>query len=168
MFMSKQRAFTLVEMFIVLALLAIFAQVAVPAFQDFIEANQQQALQEQIVRAVQNARTHAVTHRIQVELCGSRDGIVCHNDWSEGWLLREVKQTTPLHITRLDSSKKHLQWSGFQNKIQFHRNGNSPTGNGRFYSCHKQRISWQLVLNRQGRLRVASSSENEEETARCS
>ena len=109
MFMSKQRAFTLVEMFIVLALLAIFAQVAVPAFQDFIEANQQQALQEQIVRAVQNARTHAVTHRIQVELCGSRDGIVCHNDWSEGWLLREVKQTTPLHITRLDSSKKRLQ-----------------------------------------------------------
>ena len=57
MFMSKQRAFTLVEMFIVLALLAIFAQVAVPAFQDFIEANQQQALQEQIVRAVQNAQS---------------------------------------------------------------------------------------------------------------
>lgn len=168
MFMSKQRAFTLVEMFIVLALLAIFAQVAVPALQDFIEANQQQALQEQITRAIHKARTHAVTHRVQVELCGSRDGIACHNDWSEGWLLREVKHRTPLHITRLDSSKKRLQWSGFQNKIQFHRNGNSPTGNGRFYSCHKQRISWQLVLNRQGRLRVASSSENEEETARCS
>ncbi len=166
--MSKQGAFTLVEMLIVLALLAIFAQIALPAYQELIEANQQQALQEQITRAVQNARTHAVTHRVQVELCGSRDGIVCDNDWSQGWLLREVKPSPPLHITRLDSSKKRLQWSGFQHKIQFHRNGNSPTGNGRFYSCHKQRISWQLVLNRQGRLRVASSSENERESARCS
>ena len=81
--MSKQCAFTLVEMLIVLALLAIFAQIALPAYQELIEANQQQALQEQITRAVQNARTHAVTHRVQVELCGSRDGIVCDNDWSQ-------------------------------------------------------------------------------------
>ena len=57
--MRNQRAFTLVEMFIVLAVLAILAQVAVPAFQDFLERNQQQALCDQIARAVNNARAHA-------------------------------------------------------------------------------------------------------------
>ncbi len=167
MFMKNQRAFTLIEMLIVIALLAILAQIAVPAFQDFIEHNQQQALSDQIARAVHHARAHAVTHRVRVELCGSRDGVSCHSDWSQGWLMREINKTSPLAITRLNTDKQRLKWSGFQTKIQFHSNGISPIGNGRFYSCHKQRISWQLILNRQGRLRTASSSENEAEATRC-
>jgi type IV fimbrial biogenesis protein FimT len=168
MFMSYQRAFTLIELCIVLALLAILAQIAVPSFQDFLERNQQQALQDQLARAVQHARMHAITHRTRVELCGSIDGVNCHSDWSQGWLFREVKQIAPLSVTRLAPDKKRLNWSGFQTKIQFTSNGSSPIGNGRFYSCHKQHISWQLILNRQGRLRTASSSENEAEAARCS
>ena len=168
MWISYQRAFTLIEMFIVLALMAIVAQIAVPAFQDFLERNQQQVLSDQIARAVQHARAHAVTHRTRVELCGSRDGVSCHSDWSQGWLLKELKQDEPLNIMRLKPDKKRLNWSGFQSKIQFSSNGSSPTGNGRFYSCHKQQISWQLILNRQGRLRTASDSENEAEAARCS
>ena len=106
-------------------------------------------------------------HRIRVELCGSIDGLSCHSDWSQGWLLREAKNESPLSITRLSSDKKRLKWKGFQAKIQFHSNGSSPIGNGRFYSCYKQHISWQLILNRQGRLRTASKSENEAENARC-
>lgn len=168
MFMKNQRAFTLIEMLIVVALLAILAQIAVPAFQDFVERNKQQALADQVARAVQHARAYAVTHRVRVELCGSRDGVSCHSDWSQGWLLREINQTSPLAITRLNTDKQRLKWSGFQTKIQFHGNGISPISNGRFYSCHKQRISWQLILNRQGRLRAANNSENEAEAARCS
>ncbi|QEY59683.1 prepilin-type N-terminal cleavage/methylation domain-containing protein [Pseudomonas sp. C27(2019)] len=166
--MNDQRAFTLVEMCIVLALLAILAQVALPAFQDFLERNQQQALYNQIARAVNHARTHAVTHRVRVELCGTHDGRSCNKDWSQGWLLREVNQLQPIAVTQLKTDRRRLQWSGFQAKIQFHSNGISPTGNGRFYSCHKQEISWQLILNRQGRLRSASSTENAEQIARCS
>ena len=165
--MSNQRAFTLVEMLIVLALMAILAQIALPAFQDFIERNRQQALSDQVARAVNHARLYAVTQRVRVELCGSRDGIVCHSDWSHGWLLREVDQAQPVAITQLKTDQRRLQWSGFQPKIQFHASGISPNSNGRFYSCHKQRISWQLILNRQGRLRSASPSENEAAIARC-
>ncbi len=166
--MKYQRAFTLVEMFIVLAILAIVAQMAVPALQDFLERNQQQALYHQVARAVNQARAHAVTHRVQVELCGSRDGINCHSDWSHGWLVREVNQNQAVAVTQLKSDRRRLHWHGFQAKIQFHSNGISPTGNGRFYSCYKQAISWQLILNRQGRLRSASASENNAEAARCS
>lgn len=79
--MNYQRAFTLVELCIVLALLAILAQIAVPAFHDFLERNQQQALYNQIARAVNHARAHAVTHRVRVELCGTLDGRSCSKDW---------------------------------------------------------------------------------------
>lgn len=166
--MSYQRAFTLIEMCIVLAILAILAQIAVPAFHDFIERNQQQALYNQVARAVNHARAHAVTHRIRVELCGTLDGLSCDKDWSQGWLLREINQPLPIAVTQLKTDRRRLQWSGFQAKIQFHSNGISPTGNGRFFSCYKQEISWQLILNRQGRLRSASSAENAEQVTRCS
>lgn len=165
--MQHQRAFTLVELCIVLVLLAILAQVALPSMQDFIERNQQQALYNQIARAVQNARTYAVTHRVRVELCGSGDGLSCDHDWAQGWLLRESSQLTPVSVTQLNTEQRRLQWSGFQSSIKFHSNGISPMGNGRFYSCYKQEISWQLILNRQGRLRTASTTENIAELARC-
>lgn len=70
--MYSQRAFTLVEIFIVLALLAILAQLAVPALQDFLERNQQQALYNQIARAVNQARSHAVTHRVRVNCAAAK------------------------------------------------------------------------------------------------
>lgn len=165
--MNVQRAFTLIEMMIVVALLTILGLVAVPALQDFIERNRQQALYHQIIRAVQHARSHAITQRVQVELCGSHDGVSCHSDWSRGWLLRDSQQTTALAVTQLNSDRQRLHWSGFRPRIQFHSNGISPTGNGRFYSCYKNAISWQLILNRQGRLRTASRSENAAEQARC-
>lgn len=167
MFRAYQRAFTLIELFIVLALLAILAQIAIPALQDFIERNQQQTLRDQIARAVQQARAHAVSQRTQVELCGSRDGVNCHSDWSQGWLIREVKTASILYITQLDPNKPRLKWSGFQPSINFYSNGINPTGNGRFYSCYQQQINWQLILNRQGRLRLANHSENQTEAARC-
>lgn len=165
--MQQQRAFTLVELLIVLTLLAILAQFALPTMHDFIQRNQQHALSNQIARALHNARAYAVTHRVGVELCGSQDGLSCVSDWSQGWLLREINQSTPVAVTQLNTQQPRLQWSGFQSTIKFHSNGISPIGNGRFYSCDQQDISWQLILNRQGRLRSASTAENAAEQARC-
>ena len=166
--MKNQYAFTLFEILTVLALLAIIGRIAVPALQDFLERNQQQAIFNQIVRAVHNARSHAVTQRVTVELCGSRDGLSCHSDWSHGWLLREVKNDTPIAVTLLSPDRQHLQWKGVKPEIQFNSNGISSLGNGRFYGCYKEKISWQLILNRQGRLRVGSQQENSAHNANCS
>lgn len=166
--MSSQRAFTIVELLIVLALAAIVGNIAVPALQDFLERNQQQGLYHQISRALQHARSYSVTHRVSVELCGSSDGLSCNSNWSHGWLLREINKESAIAVTMLNSDSKRLQWKGFNQTIQFHSTGISPVGNGRFYSCYKNKVSWQLVINRQGRLRTAPSSENITEAALCS
>lgn len=166
--MRTQHAFTLVELLIVLALVAITGNIAIPALQDFLERNQQQMLYQQISRALQHARSYAVTHRVPVELCASNDGLSCNSDWSHGWLLRELNQTSTIAVTLLNSDRQRLQWKGFNQTIQFHGTGTSPIGNGRFYSCHKGKVSWQLVINRQGRLRTEPDSENITEAALCS
>lgn len=166
--MSSQRAFTIAELLIVLALAAIVSNIAVPALQDFLERNQQQVLYQQISRALQHARSYAVTHRVSVELCGSSDGLSCKSKWSQGWLLRELNKESAIAVTLLNSDHQRLQWKGFNQTIQFHSTGMSPVGNGRFYSCYKGKVSWQLVINRQGRLRTAPNSENVTKAALCS
>ena len=146
--MCTQRAFTLVELLIVLALVAIVGNIAVPALQDFLERNQQQVLYQQISRALQHARSYAVTHRVSVELCGSNDGLSCNSDWSHGWLLRELNKESAIAVTLLNIDRQRLQSNKSEQKIIFHSNGISPLGNGRFYSCYKGKVSWQLVIDR--------------------
>ncbi len=167
----KRKGFTLIELLVVLAILAIVAQVALPAWQEFIMKNRSQALQHSIERALHLTRSKAITERIDVELCGSSDMSNCSSNWSGGWLIRKVPKSgqadTPSHINKLDNRHLQLQWAGFRPKVVFHASGYSSASNGRFFVCRKGRIDWQLVLNRQGRLRRAHSTENREQDHRC-
>ncbi len=167
----RQRGITLVELLVIVAILAIAAQIAIPAWQQFMENNRSQAVMHSIERAVHQARALAVTRRVSVELCGSSDGQQCSTNWSQGWILRPRAQGStqppPEQITGLDAGRLKLQWAGFQQNIVFHANGFSTASNGRFFMCREGAIDWQLVLNRQGRLRRASVQENREQDHRC-
>lgn len=169
---TTETGFTLTELLITIALLAIIAQIALPAWQEFIAKNRSQALMHSIEHAVHHARSIAVTQRHKTELCGSLDQDSCHSDWSQGWLIREppaspASRTAPLQINALDDLSLKLQWAGFQQRIVFNSSGLSSASNGRFFVCRKQQIDWQLILNRQGRLRRATEQENRNEDRRC-
>lgn len=163
---NKDQGFTLVELLITLALLAIVANIAVPAFDGLITRNRQQALMEQVTSVLNSARAEAILQRRMIEVCGSSDGKTCSASWSSGWLVRTSDHRI-LQLTQLPSHDA-LRWSGFQQGIRFHNNGSSPISNGRFYQCHKQKVAWQLVLNRQGRLRQATAAENTDKASLCS
>ncbi|MBE7929126.1 GspH/FimT family pseudopilin [Pseudomonas saudiphocaensis] len=164
--MNRNQGFTLVELMITLAVLAIFANIAVPAFDGLITRNRQQALMEQVAAVLNNARAEAILQRRTIEVCGSSDGKTCSASWANGWLVR-VPDGRVMQLTQLPSHDA-LRWSGFQQSIRFHNNGSSPISNGRFYQCHKQKVAWQLVLNRQGRLRQGTPAENAEKASLCS
>ena len=168
----REHGFTLIELLIVLALLAIMAQIALPAWQAFVYKHRSQALRNNVERAVHQARATAITRRMSIELCGSKDGKECTDDWSEGWLMRALPRNKqpeePSYINKLDDSQQiKLQWAGFRPRIIFHANGYSTASNGRFFVCRDHEIDWQLILNRQGRLRHSSNKENSEQGQRC-
>ncbi|MCQ4323713.1 fimbrial biogenesis protein FimT [Stutzerimonas stutzeri] len=162
---NRNQGFTLIELISTLSILAIVISIAVPAFNELIERNRQQALMHEIQSVLHNARAQAVMQRRTIEICGSDDGQDCSASWADGWLVRTASGQI-LQLTQLPS-RDALRWYGFGQSIRFHDNGTSPTGNGRFYQCHKGQVAWQLVLSRQGRLRQGTPTENASKASLC-
>lgn len=150
----NQRAFTLTEILVCLMIVAMLGSISVPLVKDLVQANRKQNIQESLKSALHLARTHSVTHRMKVELCGSSDGLTCDNAWHAGWLIREHGSR---NVIRSEPHKAtgNLIWRGFSKTVRFIPSGHSNFSNGTFTYCDEQsNASWQLVLNRQGRTRL--------------
>lgn len=164
---DQDQGFTLVELLITVSLIAIISSIAVPALGNLIAYNRQQALLTQVQDAVQKARTKAVMHRQTIVLCGTNDGATCTRDWGSGWLTLAEGTEEILDVTQLAPANE-LRWSGFGNqRVRFIENGTS-RNNGRFYQCYKHRIAWQLILSRQGRLKLGTAADNASKASLCS
>jgi type IV fimbrial biogenesis protein FimT len=81
--------FTLVELLVVMAIVAIFASIAVPSFTDLIINNRIVAQVNDIVGSINLARSEAVKRGSAVSICQSNDGATCGSgsDWASGWVV---------------------------------------------------------------------------------
>lgn len=66
--MESSRGFTLVELMIVIALIAIISGIAVPSYQAMMESNRQTSARNSLVGALQLARSEAVARRTAVSV----------------------------------------------------------------------------------------------------
>lgn len=75
--------FTMVELLITMAVLAVVLALAVPSFQGIMNRNRLTASANELVSALQTARMEAVRRNKRVALCPSTDGGSCGgSDWS--------------------------------------------------------------------------------------
>ncbi|WP_242673815.1 GspH/FimT family pseudopilin [Stutzerimonas kirkiae] len=163
---ERQLAFSLGELLLVTALLGILIGLGAQPLAQMVTQQRQQALLGQLRNSLQHARAQALLLGESVEICGSAQATNCNDDWSSGWRLHRPGRDQALQHHRL-AHGEHLHWSGFTQRIRFLPNGTSPSGNGRFYQCRGERLAWQLVLNRQGRLKTTTHKENAARDALC-
>lgn len=84
----SERGFTLLELLITVAVLAIVLAIGVPSFADMIRNNRLASESNELVTSITLARSEALKRGIPVSVC-PRSGATCADstDWSNGWLV---------------------------------------------------------------------------------
>ena len=85
--------FTLIELMVTVAVIAILAVVAMPNLMSVINANRLRSQADELVGALQMARGEAIRRNSAVTVCPTEDGAECGGDSWSSWL---VVDPTPL------------------------------------------------------------------------
>ncbi len=96
--MNKQSGFTLIELMVVISILAILLGIGVPSFRATIEGNRITTVANDLVGALQFARSEAVKRGTNVTLCSSSDQATCSGAWADGWVVRNEAAVAPAPV----------------------------------------------------------------------
>ena len=85
----RSRGFTLVELMVVLAIAAILALIAAPAFTETINIARRKTYANQLFEDLTLARNEAIKRGVPVTVCPSTDGENCvaRDSWVTGWIV---------------------------------------------------------------------------------
>jgi len=86
--MKTNKAFTLVELMVTLAVFGIIVVMGVPSFTSYTRTNRLATETNSLVGAINYARSEAVKRRSHVSVCQSSDGATCTDSgWQAGWIV---------------------------------------------------------------------------------
>lgn len=83
----RQRGFTLLELMVTLAVAAIIVTVGIPGMRQLIQNNRAATSANNLVSAMQMARSEALKRGSNVTVCASSDGATCTGTWPQGWIV---------------------------------------------------------------------------------
>lgn len=107
--MKQQSAFTLIELMVTIAVLAIIATLAAPNLSQMLHNTKVNTSSGDILSFLQQSRTEAIRLGKTVTVCGSPDGSSClsanKTNWSTGLIATHSGSTTPIQKLTFDSSQ---------------------------------------------------------------
>lgn len=129
--MNHRRGFTLIEMLIAIAVLAVILTTAAPALGRFVEQQRLTTTANQLVAHLQFARGQAITHNKLVAACPSNDGLSCTggNRWEDGWIVyldphKSGQPADPEDVLRVVQGNPELvMHSGGRYRVRFKGSG---------------------------------------------
>lgn len=170
--MKSLHGHTLVELLFCLLIAGILLALATPTFVAIIERSRQAEAINQLLGALNYARTKAMMEHKIVAICAGITACEGHETWQGRILIFEDRNGNG----QLDAGDELLRtvtmpeglvwyWRNFrrQNHMQFQPDGTTRALNGTFTLCRDGAAKSQIVINLPGRARRRSPSEN----ARC-
>lgn len=84
---SAQCGFTLIELMVTIAVVAILLGIALPSFTDSTLGSKLRTQANDLVAGAVLARSEAIKRNQTVTLCASSNGTSCTGSWSDGWIV---------------------------------------------------------------------------------
>ena len=145
---------TLVELLATLAVAAILAALAGPAFGGLLLDARLAASSHQLAHAINHARGEAVRRGLAVTLCGS--GPAC-GEWDQGWQLRLPPGHTALETVLLAAAPAPgIRLSANRGSFTLRPFGQRAT-NGTLLLCDRRGRGRAVIISVTGRARIAPS-----------
>jgi type IV fimbrial biogenesis protein FimT len=82
--------FTLVEMMVTVAVVAVLAGVAIPSLRAFVQDERQSTQTQRLWMSLNLARSESRKQDVSISVCASTDGLTCSGSasgWSSGWVV---------------------------------------------------------------------------------
>ncbi len=170
---SSYRGFTIVELLITLALLAILLSQLSPDLSSIFQHNQLYTISAELSSDLQLARSEAIKQNSKVSICKSDSSSQCNSsaEWESGWILF-VNQDGD---NRVDSGDTILQLHGplptgatlrgagnFKNRVTYKPTGDS-TSFSRLVLCNNNQLEGAQVIyiNSTGRVRIGEDGDGD-------
>ncbi|OGT35457.1 MAG: hypothetical protein A3F11_01645 [Gammaproteobacteria bacterium RIFCSPHIGHO2_12_FULL_37_14] len=173
MIRTQRLGFSLFEIVIVLAIVAVFATISLPLLKRVYDYTNGKILQSQLLHTIQFARQEAQTRGLPVALCQSNDSAGCSGNWLDGQLvfvdqnkdgtLNDNEQILTTIQTRMNRGLLHWRsFSSQRNDLLFLPTGAMRNDNGTFWYCPDSNglPTWAIILSKTGRARVSYPNEN--------
>ncbi len=165
----QTHGFTLIELLVTVAIAAILAAYALPAFQEFSNRQQQVVHINTLVSSLYLARSEAITRNFDVVICKAADGQVCttQGEWEQGWLVFEDRDGNRMHQgneavlarqPRLHGTTIYYRAFGSVNYLFYNARGVTNT-NGTYTFCDAggSATARALIIAKTGRPRTSTT-----------
>jgi type IV fimbrial biogenesis protein FimT len=79
--------FSLIELMVTIAIVAILLAVAFPSFEGSLRSNRMATASNELIASLSLARSEALRNPSGAVICTSDDGTSCGGDWNDGWIV---------------------------------------------------------------------------------
>jgi type IV fimbrial biogenesis protein FimT len=158
--LSKTRAFSILEVMLVLIIATILLFISMPMLNDVFSKNQSRAYVEQLMASLQFARLAAISRGETVRFCKSKDHKTCGGDWSDGQII--TVNRVVLRVLDGVPSSSRLIWKGSFSKndyLEFLPSGMTNAQQGSFSYCPKDlKGALTIMVQQTGHARVVGGT----------